>query len=305
MARRLVITPPRRAIITSQDPTESSTAISTIELAAGEHLAAPPPRRRLHPWAWVAALLLHLAVIAFVLLFGWPRQPQEEQSPPGVAVVFDKGGTPQTVAPPAPRQGPPQPAQAAMPAAPPPPSPQSQAEVNLNMPPMPLGSVQSAPQAQPQPRQVTHPRPAPPQKYVVMNNMSYSGHPSPPMPRAKSAMNLDLAQSDAQAVNAPELTIKGEIGADWRAALDKWVNQHKYYPQAALEQDQQGSVEIEFTVDRAGNVTGLHLLRGSGSPFLDQAWQGLFAQNQLPPFPTGTKSNHVTVDATMHFELIQ
>ena len=120
------------------------------------------------------------------------------------------------------------------------------------------------------------PKPSPRQKYIVMNNMSYGnpGTPAPPVPHVQQGMNMSLPQSDAEAVNAPELTIKGDIGADWNAELSKWVNEHKYYPQAAEEQGQQGSVEIEFTVDRKGNVTGLHLLNGSGSPFLDQAWLG-------------------------------
>jgi protein TonB len=136
-----------------------------------------------------------------------------------------------------------------------------------------------------------------------MNNMSL-GRPSPPVPFDHRAMNLDLTAADQQAVDGPELTIKGDIGADWDAALDKWVEDHKYYPQAALEQNQQGSVRIRFKVDRAGNVTGVQMLGGSGSPFLDQAWSGLFQGAQLPPFPPGTKADTVTVDATMHYVLL-
>jgi periplasmic protein TonB len=160
------------------------------------------------------------------------------------------------------------------------------------------------PQPHPQPR----PRPrTPPQRYLVMNNMSYgnAAQPAPPMPQTHRGLSLNLPQSDAEAANASEVTVKGDVGADWQAELSRWVDAHKYYPQAALEQDQQGDVRIEFTVDRQGNVTGLRLLNGSGSTFLDQAWLGLFAQNQLPPFPTGTKADHVTVDATMHFEIIR
>jgi protein TonB len=172
--------------------------------------------------------------------------------------------------------------------------------------------MQSMPEAPPMPQPPrptqAHPRPrTPPQRYMVMNNMSYGNpaQPAPPMPHARQALSLNLPESDAQAVNAPEVTIKGDVGADWQAELSRWVNDHKYYPQAAAEQGQQGYVRIQFTVDRQGNVTGLRLLGSSGSPFLDQAWLGLFQQNQLPPFPPGTKADHVTVDATMHFELIQ
>ena len=233
---------------------------------------------------------------------------QESQSPPGVSVVFQHGGQAQTAAPSTPLHGPSSPAQAPSSIPPPPPPQTAQAlpEVNLNLPQTPLASLQTAPQPQPpqpRPQPRPQPNPSPPQKYVVMNNMSY-GNPSPPLPNARRALNLSLPQSDAQAVNAPELTIKGDIGADWDAELSKWVNDHKYYPQAAVEQNQQGDVEIEFTVDRAGNVTGLHLLSGSGSPFLDQAWLGLFDGHRLPRFPPGTKARHITVHATMHFELL-
>jgi protein TonB len=261
--------------------------------------------------------LLHLALIALLLLFARHRAPppEEQASAPGVSVVFDNGGAPQTAAPPAPAQGPSSPATAPAPPPPPPPPPQqaeTQPEVNLNMPSTPFATMQSVPEAPPMPQPKhppqAHPRPrTPPQHYLVMNNMSYGNpaQPAPPMPHARQALSLNLPQSDAQAVNAPEVSIKGDVGADWQAELSRWVNDHKYYPQAAAEQDQQGDVRIEFTVDRQGNVTGLRLLSSSGSTFLDQAWLGLFQQNQLPPFPTGTKADHVTVDATMHFELIQ
>jgi protein TonB len=273
-----------------------------MSLAAGERLAAPEPPPRWQPWALAAALLLHVLAIALALYTRERGLPQDQESPPGIAMVFDKGGAPQTTAPPAQLRGPPETAQ--IPPPPPPPPPQPQTEVNLNMPLSPLAAL---PQPQPHPQPAPRPRPAPPQHYAMMlDGMSY-GNPSPvaPAPPAKQALNLELPQSDAQAVFAPELTIKGDAGADWDAALNRWVEAHKYYPQAAAEQGQQGSVEIEFVVDRQGNVTGLRMLNGSGSTFLDQAWLGLFQDAQLPAFPPGTKSDHITVDATMHYELIQ
>jgi protein TonB len=261
----------------------------------------PPWRRK--PWAWAAAIALHVAVLLFVLLFVRAKPPLEQETPPGVAVVFDNGGAAQTAAPPAQRHGPSSVAQMPRAAPPPPPPPaqaQSEPEVNLNTPELP--PAPRVVQAPPRPRAAPAPH-----DYVMMDGMSYGNPapPAPPQPRAQTAMNMSLPESDAEAVNAPELTIKGNIGADWQAELTAWVNAHKYYPQAALEQGQQGSVRIEFTVDRAGNVTGLHLLGGSGSVFLDQAWLGLFEDNQLPPFPPGTKSDKVTIDATMHYELVQ
>ncbi len=249
-------------------------------------------------------MLLHVLALALAMYTRERPMPQEQQSPPGISMVFDKGGAQQTMAPPAPLHGPPQPAQSPTTPPPPPPPPAAQQpEVNLAMP---LNELATLPPPPPHPQPVARPHPAPPHYAMMMTGMSY-GSPSPltPAPPARRALNLDLPQTDAQAVMGPELTVKGDIGADWDAELSKWVNEHKYYPQAAAEQGQQGSVEIEFTVDRAGNVTGLHMLNSSGSTFLDQAWLGLFAHGaRLPPFPPGTTANHTRVDATMQFELI-
>lgn len=301
----LAITPQGLAI-TGLHLTDSDRAVVLEGLTAQERIAldTPPPRWR--PWAWAVAVVLHVAAIAFLLLFARVKPPAD-QSPPGVSVVFDNGGAPSTSAPQAQLKGPTTVAQSPPPPAPPPPAAQTQPEVNLNMPDQPFATMQSAPTPQveakaappPRPRPVTRPAP----KYTVMNNMSY-GSTAVPTPDSKRALNMDLAQSDSDAVNKPELAIKGDIGADWGAALSAWVEAHKYYPQAALEQGQQGSAEVEFTVDRAGNVTKVHLLSSAGSTFLDQAWTGLFAQNQLPPFPPGTKSDHIVVDATMHYEIL-
>jgi periplasmic protein TonB len=248
---------------------------------------------------------MHALVLALALYTRPPRLPPAQEAPASFSVVFDNGGAQQTMAPPAPNPGPPQPAQT--PTAPPPPPPppaQAQPEVNLDVPQNLLAQLPPPP-PHPAPQARPHPHPAPPHYAMMLNGMSY-GSPSPVAPATPShrALNMDLPQSDAQAVAGPQLTVKGDIGADWMSELTDWVNAHKYYPAQAAEQGQQGTSEIEFTVDRKGNVTGVHLLNSSGSNFLDLAWLGLFQGVTLPPFPAGTKSDHITVDATMQYTLV-
>jgi protein TonB len=299
MDLRLAITPRIEGLTTT-----------VVELTAGEKLAAPLKTRRQRPWNWVAAALLHAVVIALLFVTLKERRQEQAQSPPGISVVFDHGGTPRETAPQVQRQGPSQQASAPQPAAPPPPPAavaQEQPEVNLNLPQMETAPLpEPLPQPAPQTRAVPHPTRhyVPTQHYLVLNNPSF-GQPSPPLANARRGLNLNLAQSDAQAANAPEISVQGDVGADWDAELDQWVNQHKYYPDSAAEQGQEGDVQIHFVVDRNGNVTGLRMLSSSGSPFLDQAWLGLFENAQLPPFPPGTKANDVSIDATMHFVLIR
>ncbi len=303
----------RRLAITATDDT------APIALIAETRLAQSEPGKR-HTWAWLAAALLHVLVIALLLITWAARPPELAQNPPGVSVVFDNGGAPQAAAPPAPTQAPSELAQtpppsplplppAPAPALPPPPQvAETQPEVNLNLPQeMPLPApptpqLQAVPLPRPAPRMTAKPQPR--QKYLVMNDMSLSGGPAAPPTHFQHGLNLDLPQSSASP-DSQQVTVHGDVGADWDAELDHWVEEHKYYPQAAAEQGQEGDVRIHFVVDRAGNVTGLRLTDSSGSPFLDQAWLGLFQNAQLPPFPPGTKANTVTIDATMHFELIR
>lgn len=267
-----------------------------------------------NPWAWVLAALLHLLVIACVLFIRLAPQPDMTfQNPPGIDVTFEGAGTgPQTTVPPHTQKGPPQQAQTT---APPPPPPQPAAtQDEVQTPDVKLSDLPNPP---PQPKPSTHhertphtrairPSHAQEQKYVFLNGMNYGNvsPAAPPAPPAPRGMNFSPPMSNTQAATASDFSIKGNAGAGWGAALQKWVQEHAYYPQAAIEQNQQGTATVEFTVDRAGHVSGLRLLDSSGSPFLDQAWSQLFADNTLPPFPPDAKSDHIVVRYTVHYQLV-
>lgn len=209
------------------------------------------------------------------------------------------------------------------PPAPPPVTTSSAMQDEIQMPDIPLASLpapppQPRPQHQPQqqkqrqpqaheaPRHNARPSPAREQKYMFLSQMSYgnAASSSPPTPNALHGLNMSPAMSDSQAATASDFSVKGNAGAGWDAALRKWVQEHAYYPQAAIEQNQQGTATVLFTVDRHGHVTGVKLLESAGSPFLDQAWFQLFAENTLPPFPPDAKSDHVVVRYTVHYQLV-
>jgi protein TonB len=288
-------------------------------LTASEPLAAPPPPRRWRPWAVLAAVLAHLLAIALLIFLARYQRPQMEAlSPNGVSVVFQNGAqasqAPRQAAVPTPQQAP---------APPPPPAPPTAPqtaqtappEVNLAIPQnllapesMPQPQTTPQPALQSQAHASAHPAPHPStrtrqtQKYIVMNGMSFGSSSAPPVPFSQRDLNLSLPQSDADAVTAPQVSIQGNVGKNWGAAFNKWVYAHLYYPDSAAEQGQQGDVTVQFTAHRDGSVTGLRMTSSSGSPFLDQAWTGIFGQNQLPPFPPGG-SDTLNITATVHYEL--
>jgi protein TonB len=258
-------------------------------------------------------LLLHAAIIAAALITFQPQmsmQGSQQQTP--VSIVVDNAGSQQTVMPPPQLVAPPKMAQAPPSSAPPPPPQAAQPqtpEMSLNIPPD-LFAQEELPPSAPQPQQQTqtarpvhhdHPR----QQYQVMTGMSLgngsSASAQPPMPPGFHGLNMQLSQADRNAMEAPQITVQGEIGSDWMSGFSKWVNAHIYYPASAAEQGQEGTSVIEFTVHRDGSVTGIHLLSSAGSPFLDQAWLGIFIQNHVPPFPPGTKSDTLKITASLEY----
>ncbi|MDQ8700008.1 energy transducer TonB [Hyphomicrobium sp. LHD-15] len=56
----------------------------------------------------------------------------------------------------------------------------------------------------------------------------------------------------------------------WQKALHLHISKHKRYPSQAREKRVQGVVTVSFSIDGAGHVTNVKVLKGSGSPLLDE-----------------------------------
>jgi periplasmic protein TonB len=71
--------------------------------------------------------------------------------------------------------------------------------------------------------------------------------------------------------------------ASWQKALVSHLNRFKRYPDGARARGSQGSVLIEFTIDRSGNVVASRVLRHSGSNFLDE--EAIAVLQRASPLP--------------------
>lgn len=282
------------------------------------------------------SILLHVVVLAALMIFVQRRQPAEYTPPAPIAMVFEHGGSTRATVPRAVRHGPPE--TAALPAPPTPvrpeqklPGPPPVAPPAPALRPAPPGIAvhlprQSEMQAfleppvpQPAPLSVTPPAPA--------RRPAPSGSPAPLPPHTMFApslsfgtgrdvgrgaaprvpgrgLNLALNQAELQRAFAPDFAVEGTIGPDWLAELTHWVNQRKYYPESAADMGQQGTVELKLVIERNGRVAGARILQSSGSPFLDQAWLGMFRAATVPAFPAGTKADRIIIRASMHYILI-
>jgi len=97
----------------------------------------------------------------------------------------------------------------------------------------------------------------------------------------------------------------GEVGADWRNALRKWLDEHAYYPPQAAERGEDGDVVVRVVAAPDGRVQSATILSRSGSQWLDMATTSMFDGAVLPPFPPDVANPTFTFDLTMHYILIR
>ncbi len=114
--------------------------------------------------------------------------------------------------------------------------------------------------------------------------------PVRPGPRSRSAFNSDIS---------------GDIGPDYRALLQAWLERHKYYPPQAAEEGEDGTASVRVVVHRDGSVRRVELQERSGSQWLDMGAQALFRGQRLPAFPNDAMGDEQEIYVTIHYILIR
>jgi len=195
--------------------------------------------------------------------------------------------------PPAPSPAPPQTAEPAAPPAPPRPAPAAQR------------------QAEPTPQPRT-PTPSLPPGTIWMPQGLQLGRPQPPSAPAgrPQARGLDLSIDpriiEGRASSDPNLNVTGaQVGADWRGAFRRWLDENMRYPQRAIELQESGTVRVRVVAEADGRVRSVRILLPSGSPSLNNGTTVPFLGARLPPFPPPVDPNGVTIDLTVNYRIIR
>jgi TonB family protein len=123
--------------------------------------------------------------------------------------------------------------------------------------------------------------------------------------RGKPLLSLGLPRRGVDDSTPFSLDTDAEVGPDWRNALSEWVEEHSYYPQQAAALGQQGTTRVLVTTMPDGRVLSVELERGSGSPWLDLALEGLFRGAKLPPMPKSVGDQPVPFHFTMHYIIVR
>jgi len=93
------------------------------------------------------------------------------------------------------------------------------------------------------------------------------------------------------------------VDPSWKAAVTAWLAAHRTYPEQARERGEEGSVSVQFTVDRSGRVLEAAIVKSSGFSLLDAAELGLLRQAALPAFPAEMPQAQVTVATSVRYSL--
>ena len=287
----------------------------------------PPPGAR-HTWrerAVLASLFIHGMLLAIILLArhvpsGQPPAPPEQ----GVEMVFEHGVKSPNAAPHPGRfveipngEANGDVEQKASPQTPPP-TPQATPapQVNLLPPEMLAPPLPPTAHAEPTPspskaeRQPKHQQRTTPQTnpfaHLAMPNFS---------PRAPSharglhnSRSFDLSMGPVieggQLKDAvPHIASPGADG-DYMERLSEYVETHKYYPEVAGRNGEQGTATIKALIARDGTVKDVRLEQSSESRMLDVALESMFRSKHLPPFPDDMKENEREFTITMTYEIV-
>ncbi len=174
------------------------------------------------------------------------------------------------------------------------------------VPPPPLPPAPTPPR----PRQQAQQRPAPgafPPPIDLNFGRAASRAPSPRVAGSSRAIDLSLG-APKTGPNKSEAFFDiraANIGADWAQGLAVYWRQHRYYPQQAAQNGEDGTVEIQIVVNRLGRVESVEIQRRSGSPWLDMAAVGTWRNAQLAPLPAENTDRTITIPLTINYMLIR
>ena len=179
--------------------------------------------------------------------------------------------------------------------------------------PLPPPPTPTPPPRQPTPQQQQPQRPQQAQPSLpgiwVPGGVQLSRPATPPAgrPQARGTdTTVDPRFLEGRPRTDPSVRVTGaQVGADWRAAFRRWLDENLSYPQRAIALGEDGTVRVQVLANPDGTVRSVRLVGPSTSPSLNFGTTFPFNGARLPAFPAGSDPNGVTVDLTVNYILMR
>lgn len=128
---------------------------------------------------------------------------------------------------------------------------------------------------------------------------SSAAHPQPP---AVAAAPVAAATPPRTAVDSG---IVATLEAQYMAALRQAIEANKFYPKRASRLRREGSVIVDFTIDRDGNIDNVRVTESSGTQLLDQAAvEAVKRLGQFHPLPSAIPHDPWSLQIPMSYKLL-
>lgn len=98
--------------------------------------------------------------------------------------------------------------------------------------------------------------------------------------------------------------IVGQVIPSYKTTLGRWLAQYKTYPKKARRRNQEGTVILQFTLNKEGIVTAHIIQKSSGHKSLDKETAKMLERAQpLPKIPSELGVNSLTLTLPIQFAL--
>jgi protein TonB len=129
------------------------------------------------------------------------------------------------------------------------------------------------------------PRPRPPRPEPPAEQAVAQAAPAPAGTGSGSVGNTSAPDAGSGDASQGGGQVVGDL-QNYNALLAGWLERHKEYPRIARLRGQEGTVVLQFSLDRSGRLLSWRIIQGSGYAALDRAAGAMLERAQpMPPMP--------------------